>query len=270
MSDNLSRLHSYDDLTTRIWRDKRCTPGTRELLLAIAWILGRDPNYDTLPNRERGSYLWRQLRVMLGPDERRRRQPRYKTLLADDAPRYVPPNTWPDQAGCEAPRLRPYRPRSTGNGIVSPTCLIKHPHLGECRLTVIHSEASAVAVPKPALEPSDTCDAAPKLDFHLIERNPLTGHYIDHWFCGRHRDHYERVKAQLSSAPEAPEPVPNRGGLLPCYFKADWERMYADVDPYWKPPVYGIAADDWPGAVSGGVTPRHPRLRLIVGELADA
>src|SRR6185312_7798988 len=64
------RLHSYDDLTTRIWQDKRLTPGTRELLLAIAWILTRDPDYTALPSSERGGYLWRQLAVMLGRDER--------------------------------------------------------------------------------------------------------------------------------------------------------------------------------------------------------
>jgi len=268
MPDDLPRLRSHDDLTTRIWRDKRCNSGTRELLLAIAWILGRDPDYGTLPNCERGSYLWRQLRVMLGPDERRRRQPRYKALVADDAPRYVPPNTWGDRF-CEAPRVRPYRPRNTGNGIVSPTCLIKHPHAGECRFTVVHSEASAAAISKLAPESSNTCDAPAKLDFHLIERDPLTGWHIGHDFCGRHRDQYERVKTQLAAAPEAPEPIPNVGGLLPCYFKADWARVYAEMRPGWTVPEYGIAADDWPGVVSGGAAPRYPRLRLIVGEMAD-
>lgn len=267
--DDLSRLRSFDDLTTRIWRDKRLTPGTRELLLAMAWLLGRDPEYVGLPNSERGRYLWRQLGVMLGRDERRRPQPRYKQLVADDAPRYVPLNTWPDQAWCQAPRIRPHRSRSAGNEIISSACLIaRHPHSGQCRYTAVPSAAS-VAV-KPAAEPSATCDAPAKLDFHLIERDPRNGWHIDHWFCARHRDHFERVKAQLANAPKAPEPVPNVGGLLPCYFRADWAKVYADVRPGWKEPVYGIAADDWPGAVSGGVSPRHPRFRVIVGEMADA
>lgn len=270
-SDDSSRLRSFDDLTTRIWRDKRLTPSTRELLLATAWVLGRDPDYACLPNSERGRYLWRQLAVMLGQDDRTRRPtPRYKQIVADDAPRYVPPNTWGDRF-CEAPRIRPYRPRNTGSGILAPACLIgRHPHAGECRRTVVHSAASAAAVPKPAPDPSDTCDAPAKLDFHLVERDPRNGWYIDHWFCARHRDHFERVKTQLANAPEAPEPVPNTGGLLPCYFKADWAKVYAEMRPGWEAPVYGIAADDWPGVVSGGVTPRHPRLRLIVGEMADA
>lgn len=267
MPDDSSRLQSFDDLTTRIWRDKRCTPGTRELLLAIAWVMARDPDYAGVPNTERGRDLWRQLAGMLGRDGRLRR-PRYKQLVADDAPRYEPPNTWTHRA-CEAPRIRAYRPRASGNGVVSATCLIgQHPHLGECRRTVIHSDA-AVA-PKLAPDQSATCDASPKFEFHLVERDPLTGWHIDHYFCARHRDHFERVKAQLANAPEAPEPVPNVGGLLPCYFKADWARMYSWTRPGWTAPEYGIAAEDWPGVVSGDVMPRHPRLRLIVGELADA
>lgn len=273
-TDEPDPLRSYADLTTRIWRDKRCTPGTRELLLAIAWVLGCDPDYNdpTLPNAERGRYLWRQLAAMLGRDDRRRTQPRYKQLVADDAPRYVPQTKiWPDSALCEAPRLRAYRSRTpNGSGIVSPTCLIKHPHLGACRYTVVHSDAATAVKPLAELEPSATCDANPKLDFHLIERDPLTGWHIDHWFCARHRDHYERVKAQLAAAPEAPEPVPNTGGLLPCYFKADWAHVYSQTCPHWTAPTYGLAADDWPGAISGGLTPRRSKFRVILGEMADA
>jgi hypothetical protein len=269
MTNDTSRLKSHDDLTTRIWRDKRCTPGTRELLLAIAWVIARDPEYTNVPDADRGRYLWRQMRDMLGRDNRLR-QPRYMQIVADDAPRYEPPNTWHSRF-CEAPRIRPYRPRDSGSGIVSAACLIgQHPHLGECRRTVVHSDASAAAVPKPAPEQSATCDAPAKLDFHLIERDPRNGWHIDHYFCARHRDHFERVKAQLANAPVAPEPVPNVGGLLPCYFKADWARVYSWARPGWTAPVYGIAADDWPGVTGGGVTPRRPGLRLIVGEMADA
>lgn len=265
-----ARLRSYDDITTRVWRDRRCTPGTRELLLAIAWVLARDPDYAgrSMPDAERGGYLWRQMAAMLGRDGRR--GPRYKQILADDAPRYEPANTWPDRF-CEAPRIRQFRPRDSGSGIVSATCLIgRHPHLGECRHTVFHSAASAAGMPKSVPEASATCDASPKSDFHLVERDPLTGWHIDHWFCARHRDHFERVKAQLAGAPAAPEPIPNAGGILPCFFKADWTRLYTQVRPGWTVPSYGVAADDWPGAISGGVTPRRPGLRLILGELADA
>lgn len=268
MRDDLSRMQSFDDVTARIWRDKRCTPGTRELLLALAWIMDRDPNCNDpdTPKAERGKYLWRQLGIMLGVE---RGRPRYKQLVADDAPCYQPPNTWPNRA-CEAPRIRAYRPRTSDAApIVSVTCLIRHPHLGECRHSVVPG-AVAPAVKPAVAEASTLCGATPKPDFRLVERDPLTGWHIEHWFCTRHRDHFERVKAQLADAPPAPEPIPNTGGLLPCYFKADWERVYTQVRPHWKAPVYGLAADDWPGVISGGMTPRRPRLRLIVGELADA
>lgn len=267
-NDDAGRLRAYDDITTRIWRDKRCTPGTRELMLALAWVLERDPNYNdtTASNAERGRYAWQQMAEMLGRDQRRRA--RYKQLVADDAPRYEPPNTWPDRV-CEAPRLRAYRPRNTTASVQSPTCLIgQHPHLGACRYTVVHSVAAVTE--KLVLDLSEICGANPKFDFHLIEWDPRTGWHIDRYFCARHRDHFERVKAQLANAPEAPEPIPNRGGLLPCYFKADWARMYSLVRPGWTAPTYGLAADDWPGIISGGVSPRRPGLRLIVGEMADA
>jgi hypothetical protein len=45
--------------------------------------------------------------------------------------------------------------------------------------------------------------------------------------------------------------------------------MYSLVRPDWTAPTYGLAADDWPGMISGGVSPRRPGLRLIVGEMAD-
>ena len=267
MLDDLSRLRSYDDLTTRVWRDNRCTPGTRELLLAIAWVMARDPDYADVPTSERGRYLWRQLGVMLGRD---RSGPRYRQLVADDAPRYAPPNRWP-HLFCEAPRIRAYRQRTPdGSSIVSSACLIaRHPHSGQCRYTAVRGAAS-VAV-KPAAEPSATCGAEPKLDYRLIERDPLTGWHIEHVFCGRHRDHFEHVKTQLANAPEAPVPIPDVGGMLPCYFRADWARVYAELRPGWTAPMYGLAADDWPEAASGKVTlRRRPGLRLILGELADA
>lgn len=255
------RLRAYDDITTRIWRDTRATPGTRELLLALAWIVERDPDAAAIPRRERGRYLWQQVRAMTGNDELGR--PRYKQLVADDAPRYEPPNTWPHRA-CQAPRIRPYRPRTPDT---ADRCLLPHhPHLGACRYTIVYASPGT-----PTEQPAPTtCGAPPKWDYHLVEKDPRTGWHIDHYFCARHKDQYERVKAQLDAAPSAPEPVPNTGGLLPCYFGGDWAKMYAKTRPGWVAPGCGIVADDWPGVVSGGLTPRRRRLRLIVGELADA
>jgi hypothetical protein len=38
-----------------------------------------------------------------------------------------------------------------------------------------------------------------------------------HWFCAHHLDHAVRLREQLEEAPAVPEPIPNRGGLLPSY-----------------------------------------------------
>lgn len=58
-TDDLSRLRSYDNLTTRIWRDKRCTPGTRELA-EVVWVLS--------PYRPAPSWWhpWRRIGVKAG------------------------------------------------------------------------------------------------------------------------------------------------------------------------------------------------------------
>lgn len=56
----------------------------------------------------------------------------------------------------------------------------------------------------------------------VLEKDPVTGWVIPHWFCKRHKDHADRVAAQVKEQGEqAPEPIPNRGGLLPCYFAAE-------------------------------------------------
>lgn len=210
----MARLQAFDDLIARVWHDTRMTPGARDLISAMAWTLERDPQRPT------GRDYWNKIGRLLG---RERLDWRYKELIADDTPRYEPPNTWHTRA-CEAPRIR-----TTG-----------------------------------------TCGAPPKWDLHLVERDPLTGWHIDRSFCNRHRDHYDRVKAQLAAAPEAPEPIPNTGGLIGCYFKCDLERLYAKFAPYWKTPVYGLCADDWPVPGQDAARLRKPRLRLIIGELVDA
>lgn len=62
------------------------------------------------------------------------------------------------------------------------------------------------------------------------------------------------MKAQLAARGEPPEPVPNRGGLLPRYFAADWATIYARHCERswtarmlgWEPPYHGCDADEWP------------------------
>jgi hypothetical protein len=73
----------------------------------------------------------------------------------------------------------------------------------------------------------------------------------------------EQVKEQNAAAPE---PIPNAGGLLPCYFEADWVRLYGQHQEWdqWVPPVYGVCADDWPIPGKEPV-PQRARLRLVIG-----
>jgi hypothetical protein len=78
-------------------------------------------------------------------------------------------------------------------------------------------------------------------------------------FCRHHEDyacqvHAEERRRQGSSLPE---PAPNAGGLLPCYFPwRAWEQTYRDAEPGWKVPALGIKADDWP--VLAKVTAAEP------------
>jgi hypothetical protein len=105
----------------------------------------------------------------------------------------------------------------------------------------------------------------------VLEKNPRTGWVTVHWFCRRHKDHADRVTEQIRPQNEkAPEPLPNTGGLLPCYFKADWARVYKHYRPHWTPPRYGLSADDWPNLdETVPKKTRHARLRVLAGAAPD-
>ncbi|PVC80544.1 hypothetical protein DBP19_36010 [Streptomyces sp. CS090A] len=100
----------------------------------------------------------------------------------------------------------------------------------------------------------------------MLEKDPVTGWAIAHWFCKRHRDHADRVNEQLRAQNEAaPAPLPNKGGLLPCYFKADWEKVYRHyAGRFWGPPTHGLCADDWPTPGRAPVV-KKARMRLVLG-----
>lgn len=112
--------------------------------------------------------------------------------------------------------------------------------------------------------------------------DPVTGWRTPVWFCRRHEDFGRAADRALE---QAPEPVPNRGGLLPGYFRlkggmASWEQNYRwaahQADPFryeaWQPPSHGMNADLWPAP---GREPQTadaaPKLQLVVldGELVD-
>ncbi|NEE25438.1 hypothetical protein G3M53_08165 [Streptomyces sp. SID7982] len=257
-SPRLDRAEAYAEITHRIYEDRRASPQTRELLLAVAYALCIAPG-------DPGRVLNTAART-LGRSPATRR-PRFDALVADDAPRYEPPREagdWPpSQApGCQAPRLRPfaYRPRRPAT----------------------HSEQDAAAVPlRPLPKPTVYVSPGhiPPADYRnthnicgahshhkVLELDPSTGWTIPHWYCRRHADHAERVAAQVREQNQtAPEPIPNTGGLLPCYFKAPWEKVYRHyASATWTPPSWGLAADNWP-APGQAPLPHRSRLRLVLG-----
>lgn len=264
---------SFPELVAAIYEDPRVGHEARELLLAIAYAVD-------LAKREDGVSPLKIARRKLGTEGYRKA--RYDRIIADDAPRYELPDQaqercvqWPAPA-CEAPRLRPYRPRpyrasaqteaQTGP---EPTPIRAH-HAAPLppELAALKAEAMASYTPPRDWRTEDgVCGAASH--HRVLEKDPRTGWVTARWFCKRHKDHADRVAEQVHEHNEqAPEPVPNAGGLLPCYFKADWERVYRHYRPGWEPPVYGLAADDWP--TPGEAQPqRRGRLRVIGSLMED-
>ncbi|WP_333745728.1 hypothetical protein [Streptomyces sp. IBSBF 2950] len=60
--------------------------------------------------------------------------------------------------------------------------------------------------------------------------------------------------------------MPNAGGLLPCYYEANWAGLYEHYTwEGWEPPVYGVRADDWPVPGKEPV-PQRARLRLVISD----
>lgn len=112
--------------------------------------------------------------------------------------------------------------------------------------------------------------------------DPVTGWRTPLWYCRRHEAFGQAADRALA---QAPEPIPNRGGLLPGYFRLKsglngWEQNYRwaahQSDPFlheaWKAPSYGVDADLWPRP--GEDAPQMsetPKLQLVAvaGELVD-
>jgi hypothetical protein len=98
--------------------------------------------------------------------------------------------------------------------------------------------------------------------------DPKDGTWRMAGFCNRHEEYSRQVDATeraRQASGTLPVPLPNAGGLLPCYVGFRWPDLYAKVDPHWKPPAQGICADDWP--VMAKVTAMEPpRLAVIAGE----
>lgn len=94
----------YDELVERIYRDRRMTPESRELLLLLAWLIKRDPERRDAD----GEYVstWDRAGRILGSRPRGRQdRPRVADLVDADRPRYEPDwGTWGQT--CRAPMIR--------------------------------------------------------------------------------------------------------------------------------------------------------------------
>jgi hypothetical protein len=235
--DNDPQLHAFHELVGRIYTDQRLSVGTREIALAMAWLTSNCSGPDNDP---RSDVFWKRLTGVLGVGDYR--GPRIGVLLAEDAPRYVPPRqVRANRGSCVGPRTRPYRQRSPQGNSVS---------------TVYLAPDTVPPTPRDAR----TCGV--NATIKVVEHDPQTGWERAHWFCRKHAENANQIRSQLSRTAPPPEPVPNTGGLLPCYFEAEWATIYSSHRPGWRAPYHGIRADDWPTPEWRRI-PRPPRLAVI-------
>ncbi|MEU0624912.1 hypothetical protein ABZ329_29145 [Streptomyces rubiginosohelvolus] len=251
---------TYEEVVRAVYNDERANPEARELLLAVAYAV-------YLKGREEGVSPLREARRVLGRTAAGR--PRYDGLMAADVPRYETPRDVDVHAhtvACQAPRLRPYRPKPAvpyepDPHAPSPIRSYELPP----ELAALKAEAMAAYTPPRDWRTEDgVCGANSR--YRVLEKDPVTGWVSAHWFCRRHQDHADRVTEQLRAQnDDAPAPLPNRGGLLPCYFKADWEKVYRHyAGRLWEPPAHGLCADDWPTPGQGPAV-KKGRMRLVLG-----
>ncbi|MGW0334351.1 hypothetical protein ACWD0J_21190 [Streptomyces sp. NPDC003011] len=212
---------TFADFARQIYTDKRATPMAREMLLAFGYATMVAHSED---DRDVHA-VWSTARHAMGSTPRGREW-RLDQAIAEDAPRYSSGKERSHRV-CVAPRLRP------------------HPD-----------------GPDDFRNKRGICGTVADWEHYAVEKQAGTGWYKYHWFCRRHLDHLVRVREQLREPnSRAPEPIPNRGGLLPVYFESDWVARYRIHLGYpdWQPPVYGISADAWP---TPGVERVPPRARL--------
>lgn len=216
----------FAQLAHRIYQDDRAVRGTRELLMALAYAA-------TIADNEPGKE-WETVRDILHNRSSVYKDP-LEELVKEDRPRYeVPDQHLVSGGSCEAQRIRRYKPRTERAYFVD----------DEWRNT------------------EKVCGDNARIC--VLERDPVTGQHIYHWYCSRHQEEAIRVRAQLKPMNDmAPEPVPNRGGLMPAYFDYPWLHIYRwACGQNWEPPVYGMSADGWPDPQNPPKIHRK-RLRII-------
>ena len=114
------------------------------------------------------------------------------------------------------------------------------------------------------------CGKNPAVSMRLTD--PTTGQWRNVGWCRNHADHVHEARAaeRATRAGHVPEPLPNRGGLLPCHTNVtNWPDQYAAASyGDWKPPRVGIRADDWPVLAKVDAHER-PKLVLLHGAAHD-
>ncbi|MFJ4966014.1 hypothetical protein ACIP6P_26815 [Streptomyces sp. NPDC088729] len=217
---------TFADFARQVYADERATPVAREMLLAFGFATMVAHSEEERDVRA----VWSTVRKAMGTTRTGWRW-RLDEAIVADAPRYAH-SKYESHRVCVAPRLRP------------------HPD-----------------GPDDFRNKLGICGTLADWEHYALEKQAGTGWYKFRWFCKRHLDHLARVREQLREPnASAPEPVPNRGGLLPVYFESDWLDTYRRRldSPTWEPPVYGISADDWP---TPGVERVPPRAKLRLAAL---
>jgi hypothetical protein len=108
------------------------------------------------------------------------------------------------------------------------------------------------------------CGKYPALQMRVTD--PATGEWEMQGWCRQHEAHARIMQAREKALVDVPEPVPNTGGLLPCYIPAtNWPDLYMAARSWWKPPFVGIVADDWPVLAKAIEAPRT-KVRLTAVE----
>lgn len=217
----------YDRLVARVYQDKRMTPGSRELILLLAWLVARDPNQyatdGTLINP------WKRAADILGEyGTGRRKESRLADLIDADRPRYEPDRSadiWRDRV-CAAPMIR---------------------RQGECG--------------QPAVDYSRIVDAA--TGWHTpawyCRRHEAWGEELD--AAWRVSERVEPIPNRGGLMPSYLQADKGDASWVSVYRRAsEWKLSR------WKPPVrYGLRADDWP--IPGREPAPEPvRLRLAASD----
>lgn len=141
-------------------------------------------------------------------------------------------------------------------------------------------ERTLCEVPTPR---KPACGARATWSFRITD--PADGTWRIAGVCNRHRDQGDALLAEeraLQSSGTVPVPVPNRGGLFPCYLRGNWAGLYERAcGPNWTVPPAGLCADTWPFTapprppdqlaeihLPGSAAPpaARPRLAVISGD----